>query len=329
MDASPSSLAQARNKAYSLFARVYQTGLTEDLLPLIAHIPELAEAADLNNYDADKAGSEHYNLFGFNVFPYASVFLDESATLGGPVSQKVLSCYHKSGFDVSLESESPDHIAIQLQFLAHLCAIEREGLEDDPVQVVLSINQLQRRFIDEYVLTWLPAFVMAIRQQENLFYSRLVDLTLEMVLHHREALENDLLGPEAAFALPAAPDLMADQKIGLKDIAAFLIIPAYSGLYLSRGDISRLARNHSLPRGFGSRQQMLTNLFRSAADYEHIPTLLEEIQGLVSNWRQSYLDQAGSTSMRFAGIWLDRLEGTERLLMALAEEINKLQPGKW
>lgn len=307
-----------------MFSRLYQTGLTEHLIPLIAQIPDLAEATDLNNYDADKAGSEHYNLFGFNVFPYASVFLDETATLGGPISQNVLSFYHGSGFDVSLESESPDHIALQLQFLAFLCAAEEEAIQDDLVQVALSINQLQRRFLDEHLLSWLPAFAPAIRQQGDRFYTRLADLTLETVLHHREALENDLLAPEAVFALPPAPDLLDDLKTGLKDIAAYLIIPAYSGLYLGRGDIIRLARNHSLPRGFGSRAQMLTNLLRSAADYDQIPTLLEEIQVLVSIWKQAYHVQMDSTSARFASIWLNRLESTEKLLRSLNKAI--IQP---
>ncbi|HEX6304953.1 MAG TPA: molecular chaperone TorD family protein [Anaerolineales bacterium] len=322
MDASPSELAQARDRAYALFARLFQKGLTADLLPLVTEIPELADDAHLKNYDADRAGADHYELFGFNVFPYASVFLDESATLGGRVTQNILSVYHKSGFDVPLESESADHIALQLQFLAFLSAAEGEALEDGLVQVALSINQLQRQFMDEHLLTWLPAFVLAIRQQQDVFHSNLADLTLEMVLHHRADLGNDLLAPETSFSLPPAPDLLADQKTGLKEIAAYLVIPAYSGLYLSRRDITRLARSQLLPRGFGSRQQMLTNLLRSSADYDHVPALLEDIRALVAVWMQSYQSLAGSGAGRFAIVWQDRLESTDRLLSFLNKAIK-------
>lgn len=322
MDASPTELAQARDRAYALFARLYEKGLTADLLPLLAEIPELVDGIHLINYDEDKAEADHYDLFGFNVFPYASVFLDERATLGGRVTQNILSVYHKSGFDVPLESESADHIALQLQFLAFLSAAEGEALGDGLVQVALSIKQLQRQFMDEHLLTWLPAFVLAIRQQGDVFHSNLADLTFEMVLHHRADLGNDLLAPETSFSLPPAPDLLADQKTGLKEIAAYLVIPAYSGLYLSRGDISRLARSQLLPRGFGSRQQMLTNLLRSAADYDHIPQLLKEIRILVAMWMQSYQVLADSRAGRFARIWLERLESTDRLLCSLNKEIE-------
>jgi TorA maturation chaperone TorD len=322
LDANLTELAQARGRAYALFARLYQKGLTTDLLPLVAEIPELAEGAHLKDYDADEAAGDHYNLFGFNVFPYASVFLDESATLGGRVTQNVLSFYHKGGFDIALESESADHIALQLQFLAFLSAAEGEALEDELVHVALSIKQLQRRFMDEHLMTWLPAFVLAIRQQGDVFHRNLANLTIEMVLHHREDLGNDLLATETRFSLPPAPDILADEKTSLKDIAAYLVIPAYSGLYWSRADITRLARSQSLPRGFGSRQQMLTNLLRSAADYDQFPALLEEIRALVAMWMQSYQILADSRGEPFAKIWLERLETTDRLLSLLNKEMK-------
>jgi hypothetical protein len=99
-------------------------------------------------------------------------------------------------------------------------------------------------------------------------------------LHHRRHLLLELLGdqyahltqtliaPPVNFTLPEPQNLLDDEKTGLKDIAELLSKPALSGVYLTHQQIKALALSLELPKGFGSRQQTLVNLLRTAVQYE-------------------------------------------------------------
>ena len=61
-------IATARSQAYALFARLYQSGLTLELQPIVVGIPELAEQVT-EPFDTDLEATHHQTLFGFNVSP--------------------------------------------------------------------------------------------------------------------------------------------------------------------------------------------------------------------------------------------------------------------
>ena len=159
--------------------------------------------------------------------------------------------------------------------------------------------------------------MFAVRRHNHPFYALLGDLTLDLALDHRAA-----LGPSAEALpptppLPVPPALLDDAKTGLKDIADYLTTPAWSGLYLSRTDIARLGRAEHLPRGFGARTQMLTNLLRAAADFDRLDPLLTQVDALATTWQSYYETLAQRDVPGLDGVaqaWLVRLEGTKRLI---------------
>jgi hypothetical protein len=109
-------------------------------------------------------------------------------------------------------------------------------------------------------------------------------------------------------------------------VAAYLLTPAHSGFYLSRDDIARLGRQFHLPRGFGDRRQMLTNLLRSAAEYDSLPVLVGELLRFVSIWQEHYrhLRDASPVAMEnIATVWIKRLSGTDTLLAELGKAESK------
>lgn len=325
--------AQAFSLAYDLFGRIYLKGASPDMLDSIAAVPELDQALGKTSHepgivDFEGAASEHFNLFHFNVFPYQSMFLDTGGSLGGEQSEQVLAYYHKAGFDLSSDplgsGESPDHIGLELAFLSFLSDMEAQALPEGE-DFVPSIRSLQRGFFDLHLLPWLPVLVQAIDQQESPFYSALAKLTLELAFAHYTALSERTLGRQAAFALPPPPAVLENEKSGLKDIADFLLTPAYSGLYLSREDIARLGRGRRLPRGFGDRRQMLANLLRSAVEYDQLPELMADMKALVRNWQAAYrahLEEETPWSY-FAGAWQERLRTTSAILNRLSTEAGK------
>jgi hypothetical protein len=176
----------------------------------------------------------------------------------------------------------------------------------------------QRRFLDTHLLRWLPPLVLAIKQQGDPFFSALADLTLELSASHwTEIWDESQPHAGAPFASPQRdPPRALGSDEALRGLANYLLTPVYSGFYLSRDDIGRLAREHELPRGFGRRHGMLMNLLRSAMTYESLEAILESIALLAGEWGVAYRHMAeGQIYSRF---WRVRVEETVKALEKMA-----------
>lgn len=312
----PSAVATARSRAYALFSRLYREGITTALLPLVRTVPELAETLP-EPFDAEQAAADYYDLFHLNVFPYASLFLDADGQLGGPASDAAQRLFRQVGYVADTARESADHIGHALGLLAFLTGAEADAWEDNRADEAARMQHRQRRFVDTSLLWWLPALAHAVRRHNHPFYALLGDITLDLVLDHRAVLGPSEEPAAPMLPLPDPPALLDDAKTGLKDIAAYLTTPAWSGFYLTRADISRLGRAEHLPRGFGARVQMLTNLLRAAAAFDRLDPLLMQLQDLVAAWQSYYRKLAerevpGLDTVTQA--WLERLEGTEKMI---------------
>jgi hypothetical protein len=71
-----------------------------------------------------------------------------------------------------------------------------------------------------------------------------------------------------------------------------------------------------LPRGFGDRTQMLTNLLRAAVEYDGLDSVLEQLIGTVDAWRSYYqsLDADIAPLDEVAAFWQARLDTTEAVI---------------
>jgi len=278
-------------------------------------IPELADVVP-DPFDADAAAADHYDLFGLNVFPYASFFLDASGRLGGPVTDLVRHQLQRVHLAPENEVEGADHLGHELAYLALLAGAEADARADDNRAEVERMQHLQRQFLDRHLLWWLPPFVRATAQHGHPFYTALAELMWELVIDHRAA-----LGGSPAGALTPEPDdlpndLLDDESTGLKDIARFIMTPVWSGIVLSRDDVARLGRAERLPRGFGDRTQMLTNLLRSASEYDGLDAVLEQLGRQIGAWRGHYRSVAadGNPLRAVAAFWQARLDTTEAVI---------------
>ena len=105
----PSQLALARSRTYDLLGRLALGGLTAEQLPYVEAIPELAATLPAR-FEADEAAADHQQIFGFNVYPHESIFLDPTGLLGGPVAETVLLDYRQAGFPEQIDSDMADHL---------------------------------------------------------------------------------------------------------------------------------------------------------------------------------------------------------------------------
>ncbi len=304
---------QGQSRVYHLLSRLYLDGLTATLLADVAKIPGLASGIP-DPYDEETAAADYQHLFGFNIYPYASVFLSPDGLLGGPVSDQVRRFFQRAGCALDLTRESADHVGQELAFLAFLLRTEAEMSNGAEAPEVSRLRRLQRRFMDHHLLGWLPVFVRALGRQGHPFYARLATFTLDVVLAHRARLGNTPEEEPGIFALSVPPALLEDENTDLNDVAAFLTTPPWSGLFLSRDDIRRLGRAGNLPHGFGDRARMLAQVLRAAATYDGLEALLDRLAVHTTDWR-TYFDDLGTRPGLgpIARVWQTRLDATERL----------------
>jgi TorA maturation chaperone TorD len=277
----PYELALARRRTYHLFGRLFLQGVTAETQPLLQAVPQFAEAIEF--FDQDQAAAEHYQLTAVSVFPYESIFRDPSGLLGGPVSDQIVDIYGQNGYEVLSDT---DHIGHELLFMAHLCAAEAAALVEGGENDAALWQSRQQTFLSTHLLAWLAPLVVAIEQSGSDFYGRLANLTIDLAADHLGTVPS----APSSIALPSAPEITAEDS-GLKDIARGLTTPPYSGLFLSRDAISALARRHEIPRGFGDRAQMLTNLLRTAGQYDLASDVFLDLAAVCVEWREQYEEQ--------------------------------------
>jgi nitrate reductase assembly molybdenum cofactor insertion protein NarJ len=268
--------ALARHHVYVLFGRLLMEGLTPELLAYVEEIPELALAVPAF-YDEDFAAAHHQTIFGFNLFPFQSIFLDVTGLAGGREARRVQKFYNWVGFAPETAVD-PDHIGQLLNCLAFLCQSEAMGK---------STRRHQAELLGQHMLRWLLPFAQALKQQGNNFYTALANLLLHFAADHADDLRDEL-ATMPAYALPQAPNILANKKTGWKEIAGHLLVPAYTGIYLGRDDVGQLAKALKLPRGFGERQQMLVNLFQSAIVYDGFGNVMARLQEKTAVWQHAY-----------------------------------------
>ena len=282
-----------------LFSRLFLEGVSAELHPFLSAIAPLPETID-----PEAAAATHQALFGFNVYPNASLFLDRTGLLGGVLSEKTERLYQQNGFAVE---DAPDHIGNEIGYLAFLAGAEVDAWEDNRGDIVMEIHARQRTFLQAYLLLWLPPAVLSIMRNGDELYGMAARLLWQTVLDHARGLKVNVQSPMVG----EVPDLQ-NEGTSLKEIARFLAAPVDSGWWLSARELSEIGRNINLPRGFGGRIQTMMNLFRSAAQYDGAGELIAEFSSRAAAWRSAYaeLDDSGE----FVGVWLERIGQTEAVL---------------
>jgi|CXWL01.1.fsa_nt_gi TorA maturation chaperone TorD len=117
------------------------------------------------------------------VTPYESVFRDGREVEGqvvrgllmGPSAVDVQRWYRLAAVDVSdVYKDLPDHIALQLNFLAHLCGKEDEFIADNDETHLQRAWEMERDFLMAHVVSWIPALRDRIHEKCQHRYLRAV-----------------------------------------------------------------------------------------------------------------------------------------------------------
>jgi TorA maturation chaperone TorD len=302
-------------------------------LMLITTLPELAETIPQpGTAELTALSVEYQRLFGFNLPPYESVFIDPSAMLMAPATERVQILYQDTGWTppAGARAGAPDHLGLELLALA-------DWLDQGSTEVA---DKLQTR----HLALWAPVFILTLpRLDPHPFYTRLAELTLDLLLTLLPAnpvppdldpfpdlppppkfrgteeswpqFESAVLEPDS---LPSS-DGTDEIKTGLRGLIKRLLRPREAGLFLTRDDIARLGLALDLPGAMGDRYRMLETLFRSARQYDQLPSLSHQLNQIFAKAFSTYTSLASEHPVwsAYAKAWQKRLTATQTVVTEL------------
>lgn len=303
--------------AYRILGHFWLEEVTPDDAQTIAALPELAQTLpNINTTTLIPLAVEYQRLFGFNLPPYESVFIDPSSMLMAPATERVQFLYRDGGWQLppGVRAGGPDHLGAELLALADW--LDASQLE------------LAQRLHTRHLALWAPVFVTTLwRLAPHPFYQTLSQLTLELLLSTLPKAAN----PRAEDLFPALPpppiyrdtetedDLAFTDdpaEVTLRQVVKHLLTARETGLYLTREDLASMGEALDLPGVMGERHRMLDALFRQAGQYDLVADLVKQLEQLVSNTRDVYRRIVDDCPpwLPYALAWENRLENTWNML---------------
>lgn len=233
------------------------------------------------------------DVFGFQLYPYASVYLGPEGMLGGEARERVAGFWTALGVPPPAE---PDHLAALLSLYASLA--ER----DQPVRHAL---------LWEHLLSWLVPYLARMREVGGPVYGEWAGAL------------TDLLRTEARMAGPpqleplhfrAAPTLPDPRITGARAFLEGLLSPPRTGVIIVRSDLVRAGRE----LGSGIRVAERSYVLRSLLAQDRPATLAWLA---IEARRQAAAHGAAPAELRpVAAWWQQRAKAAAGLLEELAAE---------
>lgn len=195
------ALMEERASSYLLFSALfYQEATKEFFEQLLGSYREVGPFAGYLDSVAGKdaqellasSKSEYAALFlGMSakpVFTSESVYLSENHCLMQEQRDEVLALYRSTGFvpDASFR-EPEDHIAVELSFMAQLCALAMESVKEGDADAAEEHMGRQKEFFEGHLGKWAFEFCGAVRQHNRAnFYRAVADLFEEFMKTEQE-----------------------------------------------------------------------------------------------------------------------------------------------
>lgn len=287
------------SKAFNLLGQFWLREVQQTDLPILSSLPGLGETLDeANEASLLEMAAEYQRLFGFNLPPYESVFIDPSGMINAPATWRLQERYIAIGWQppAAARAAAPDHLGLELLALADMLA-------------AANTQQNAIELWGQHLALWAPVYLLTLRCLNPFpFYKQLAELTLDLLLQElpTEAVWHDddpfpALPPapiyqatQAAFQTPPGTETPAEiaspapahKRLGR--LVQHLLTPSEAGVYLTRQEIAILARSLELPTLMGERQLMLTGLFEQAGQYEQMQALVERLVVFLEGRAEAY-----------------------------------------
>ncbi len=248
--------------------------------------------------------AEHTDVFSFQLYPYASVYLGVEGQLGGEARDRIAGFWRALG---ETPPPEPDHLTLMLAFYAELRSREASG--DPPGQE--HWRRACRAFLWEHLLSWLPVYLDKMKGIAPRYYRRWARLLRQALVSEVEHLGRQ---QRLSMHLDQAPPLVDPREEDAQAFLSALLSPVRGGLILVRDDLVRAGRELGLGVRAGERKYVLKALL-SQDPAAILKWLAEECRVWAERHREG-VPLAGPASE----FWASRAESTQKLLAELSRD---------
>ena len=222
-------VARQRSNIYGLLAAIYREEVTPALL---RHLRDPQFRGALSGLGVDLEDEffrlpeekfiedlalEYTRLFlgpGRHISPHESVHLREEeggGLLWGEATVKIKRFIESSGLEYKSDYHGmPDHISVELEFMQQLTKREAKAWGDNDPASVPCCLKIEKGFMDEHFLRWIPLFCeKVIKDAELPFYREVAKLTNGFLEFEKQEIEI------SSNSLPLNADRFASDSRGI------------------------------------------------------------------------------------------------------------------
>jgi TorA maturation chaperone TorD len=266
-------------------------------------VAEAAQVADALELGPLPYAEEYTEVFVFQLYPYASVYLGAEGMLGGEARDRVAGFWRALG---ETPPGEPDHLSVMLALYARLAELEEN--ESDEAQRT-GWNRARKAFLWEHLLSWLPFYLDKLETvAASPFYRRWGEILAAALLDEAQAAGRQ---EQLSLHLRGAPALIDPRRGEVGEFLQSLLAPVRSGMILVRSDLTRAAREIGLGLRLGERRFILKALLSQDA-----PAILDWLAQEASRWAERHRLYRGTLG-DVARAWEERAAMSANLLREL------------
>jgi TorA maturation chaperone TorD len=148
--------------------------LSREVTKTLAQPDEAAAAFTRHLVIGDRESGEH--------LPFEAHVCE--GRLPGERSEQVRAMIYQAGFgELLAEASSPDHLGIELRFMALLCYGEHQARVAERTTKVVELLRLQGEFLNYHLAAWAPGYCLALGERsDNGYLSAVARLTASVIV---------------------------------------------------------------------------------------------------------------------------------------------------
>ncbi len=195
---------EARKNIYALISRLLLVEIDEETLNFLkineealSFFPNLKEWDKFKDLEPKKLIEEHFNVDFTNVLllhliPYESFYKRDDQMINSGGENPVIEFYNRYDFRADLAEAraiSPDHIAIECEFMSLLVDAELKSLTNKDNKATKELRDIQKEFMKKHLLSFAPIFLINMKNESRTpLYYDLAEMSMEFLLSDYEEL---------------------------------------------------------------------------------------------------------------------------------------------